>query len=101
MMDMDSYCREISAAYWAEEAEFKAGIHPSQVRERIEAVLREDQIDDPNITFLDWTPNGPRVRVSIDGEYYGTFDYEENVFESTPGSRLEENTRDFELYVRD
>ena len=31
----DSYIHEVNAAYWAEEEELRAGIHPSQVKERI------------------------------------------------------------------
>lgn len=93
----DDYCREVSLAYWAEEEEFKAGTHPTQVRERIEDVLRKSDIHNPNITFLDWVPDECRVRVFIDEYYYGTFDYEENVFESTPGSRLQDTLEIIDL----
>ena len=40
MFDNDC-CKEISAAYWAEEEEMKLGIHPSQVKERIVKELYE------------------------------------------------------------
>lgn len=31
----DDYIKEVNAAYWAEEEEMKAGIHPSQIIERV------------------------------------------------------------------
>ena len=34
--------------------------------------------------------SGARVGVSVDGIFYGVFDYIENVFESTPESRFVE-----------
>lgn len=34
--------------------------------------------------------SGARVGVFVDKEFYGVFDYIENVFESTPKSRLNE-----------
>ena len=37
--EFGSYCREVSVAYWAEEDEYAAGIHPEQVKERIEKEL--------------------------------------------------------------
>lgn len=30
------YIREVNAAYWAEEDEFRAGVHPTQLNERQE-----------------------------------------------------------------
>ena len=102
MFDNDC-CKEISAAYWAEEEEMKLGIHPSQVKERIVKELYELGTDytDNDITFLDWDISGSRVRVFIHDSFFGIFDYEENKFQSTPESRLEEVTKDFELNRRD
>lgn len=93
--------RMLSEMYWAEEAEYKMGIHPTQVKERILEVLRQNEINFHEITFLDWKPEGPRVRVSTDGYVYGVFNYETNEFEDTPESRLQEMTKDFEINRRD
>ena len=76
----DSYIKEINAAYWAEEDEMKAGIHPSQVKERIEKILYEIGHEYREITFLDWNIEGPNVKVFIDGSLFGVFNYEENKF---------------------
>lgn len=32
--EWDEYIKEVNAAYWAEEAEIKLGIHPSQIQGR-------------------------------------------------------------------
>ena len=101
MLDFDEYCRAVSEAYWQEENEFKLGIHPTQVKERIEKCLYEMGYQYEDITFLDWNIEGPRVIVSTNGSFFGVFDYEKNEFESTPSSRLEEATKDFELNYRD
>lgn len=79
----DDYCREISNAYWAEEEEMKAGIHPTQVLERIKKTMADlFNITDPNITFLNWEKyDGPRVEVSTDDMIFGVFNYETNAFE--------------------
>lgn len=91
--EFSDYCREVSAAYWAEEDEMKAGIHPTQIKERIEKSLYELGYQYEDISFLDWNVEGPRVRVSTDGSFFGVFNYELNEFESTPESRLTENIR--------
>lgn len=92
------YCREVSAAYWAEEDEMKCGIHPTQVNERIEKELCNLGYHYEDISYLDWNiGGGPRVNVHTNGEYFGTFDYELNKFESTPESRLQTNIRLIEL----
>ena len=86
----DDYIKEVNANYWAEEEEMKAGIHPSQIIERVQKVLDESGIK-KKITFMDYNGfSGARVGVSVDGSFYGVFDYIENVFESTPESRLVE-----------
>lgn len=86
----DDYIKEINANYWAEEEEMKAGIHPSQIIERVQKMLDESGIK-KKITFMDYNGfSGTRVGVSVDGSFYGVFDYIENVFESTPESRLVE-----------
>ena len=84
----DDYIREINEAYWAEEEEFKLGVHPTQVLERIQERLHFDEIDFCEITFLDWSFEGSRVGAFLDGNFYGVFDYERNIFESTPDTRL-------------
>lgn len=73
--------RALSDMYWAEEMEYNIGIHPTQVKERIERCLEESNLQYNEITFLDWQPEGPRVHVSIDGNKFGIFNYETNRFE--------------------
>lgn len=97
----DEYIKEVNAAYWAEEEEIKLGIHPSQVKERIEKALYNIGYHYEEISFLDWNYEGSRVGVSTDGSFFGIFNYETNEFESSPETRLEEATKDFELYNRD
>lgn len=77
----DEEIKEINANYWEEENELKMGIHPIQIKERIEKCLSEQDVAYIKITFLDWNVDGPRVRVSLDGTVYGVFNYETNHFE--------------------
>ena len=77
----DDYYEETSRYYWEEIAEMKLGIHPSQVSERIKDYLHANNIKFNDITFLDWNVEGQRVKVSLDGEYYGIFNYDKNIFE--------------------
>lgn len=80
----DDYIKEVNVNYWTEEEEIKAGIHPSQIIERVQKALNESGIK-KKITFMDYNGfPGTRVGVSIDGNFYGVFNYIENVFESTP-----------------
>ena len=83
MFDFDDYdyIKEISNAYWVEEEELKAGVHPTQVMERIENCLNELGVKYNEITYLDWNVEGTRVKVSLDNAVYGIFDYTENCFE--------------------
>lgn len=85
----DDYIKEVSAAYWAEEDEMKMGIHPLQIKERVESSLKKN-----NVKFNNYEQRfelqGPRVEIILDGKFYGIFDYEINEFESTPDSRLTE-----------
>lgn len=85
----DDYIREINAAYWIEEDEMKMGIHPLQIKERVESSLKKN-----DVTFNDYEQrfelSGPRVEIILDGKFYGIFDYEINEFESTPDSRFTE-----------
>lgn len=76
-----SYCREASEAYWAEEAEYEAGVHPTQVKERIDKEMKNLGFDSNDISFLDWDIEGPKVKVSTNGSYFGIFNYETNKFE--------------------
>lgn len=88
--EFSDYVKEVSAAYWAEEDEFKMGIHPTQIKERIMTWFKENNYHvDENSVFLDWGYN-EKVGVKIDGEYFGRFDYYENIFIDTPESRLAE-----------
>lgn len=78
----EDYMRALSAAYWEEEDEFKAGIHPTQVRERIEQILQEEKVQYDEITYMRWLPNNKHVEIHLDGsrEAYGIFDYYANEF---------------------
>ena len=76
----DDDFRTLSAMYWDEEDELKAGVHPTQIRERIEQALQEDNVEYEAITYLHWIPNSTHVRVKLDGEEYGVFDYQTNNF---------------------
>ena len=96
----DDYIEEVNANYWAEEAEMKEGVHPSQIIERVQNVLDESGIK-KKITFMDYAGfSGTRVGVSVDGNFYGVFDYIENVFESTPESRLTETLEVAEMGIK-
>ena len=93
----DDYIREINTAYWTEEDETKMGIHPTQIREKVELNLKNN-----NVKFNKYEQRfnlqGPRIEVILDGDFYGIFDYELNEFESAEDSRLAEfinNQMDF------
>lgn len=86
----DSYIKEVNANYWAEEEEMKAGVHPSQIIERVRKVLDESGIKE-KITFMDYDGfQGTRVGVSIGGKFYGVFNYIKNEFEGTEETRIVE-----------
>ena len=78
----EGYVQDVSAAYFAEEAEMLAGVHPTQVAGRIKVALTKVCIYNPNITFLNWVDyEGPRVGVDVNNELYGVFNYASNKFE--------------------
>lgn len=89
-IDLDNdYIKEANAAYWEEENEMKLGIHPSQVKERIEKCLvSEIEEDFGKITFLDWNHENTSVGVYVNNNFFGIFDYDINEFRSTPDTRL-------------
>ena len=62
------YCDEVSRYYWAEEDEMKMGIHPTQIKERIESWMSKNNVSG-EITFLDWGYCGHRVGVQIDKQF--------------------------------
>lgn len=96
----DDYIKEVNANYWAEEEEMKAGVHPSQIIERVQKVLDESGVK-KKITFMDYDGfSGTRVGVSVDGNFYGVFDYVDNIFESTPESRLTETLEVAEMGIK-
>ena len=96
----DDYIKEVNANYWAEEEEMKVGVHPSQIIERVQKVLDESGVK-KKITFMDYNGfSGARVGVSVDGSFYGVFDYIDNVFESTPESRLTETLEVAEMGIK-
>lgn len=101
MFEIDNdYIKEVSVNYWVEEEEMKAGIHPSQIIERVQKVLVESG-NKGKITFMDYNGfSGTRVGVSVDDNFYGVFDYIENEFESTPESRLTENLEVAEMGIK-
>lgn len=101
MFEMDDdYIREVNAMYWVEEEEMKLDIHPSQIIERVQKVL--DKSDTKGkITFMDYNGfSGTRVGVSVDGNFYGVFNYIDNEFESTPESRLIETLEAAEMGMK-
>ena len=63
---------------WIEEEEMKAGIHPTQVLERVEDNLKMRGVKFQKITKMDYKDN--RVEVYLDDKLYGVFDFIENVF---------------------
>ena len=82
----DDYIAAVNAAYWAEEAEYIAGNHPTQVKERIERFFLDNEdefrgVKTSPITFLDWDKDGPIVEVHIANKPFGIFDYEKNLFD--------------------
>ena len=96
----DNYINEINAYYWVEENEMKAGVHPSQIIERVEKELIKYG-NKGKITFMDYNGfSGTRVGVSVNNSFYGVFDYIENSFESTPESRLIETLETLEMGVK-
>lgn len=95
----DDYIKEVNANYWAEEEEMKAGVHPSQIIERVQKVLEQSGVK-KEITFMDYNGfSGTRVGVSVDGNFYGVFDYVDNIFESTPENRLAETLEVAEVEI--
>ena len=76
----DEDIENLNDMYWEEEDEIKMGTHPSQVIERIKKTLNEMNYAFDKITYLDWKIDGTKVKVSIDGKYYGIFDYDKNEF---------------------
>ena len=100
MFEMNDYIKEVNANYWVEEEEMKAGVHPSQIIERVQKVLVKSGTKG-KITFMDYNGfSGTRVGVSVDGNFYGVFDYIENEFESTPESRLTETLEIAEMGIK-
>ena len=96
----DEYVKEVNANYWVEEEEMKLGVHPSQIIERVQKVLVESNTKG-EITFMDYNGFlGTRVGVSVNGNFYGVFDYIENEFESTQESRLTENLEVAEIGIK-
>ena len=96
----DNYIKEVNSNYWAEENEMKAGVHPSQIIERVEKELIKSG-NKGKITFMDYNGfSGTRVGVSVNNSFYGVFDYIENEFESTPESRLTETLEVAEIGIK-
>lgn len=96
----DEYIKEVNANYWAEEEEMKVGVHPSQIIERVQKALEKSGVK-KKITFMDYNGfSGTRVGVSVDGNFYGVFDYIDNVFKSTPESRLTETLEVAEMGIK-
>ena len=80
IIDSDEFMRDLSLSYWAEEEEMKAGIHPTQIIERMNVELRKMNINPDNIGRLDYNVY-PMVEVHYkNGDLLGTFDYQRNVF---------------------
>ena len=91
---MDEYSKELSAAYWAEEEEMKAGIHPSQIIPRVEDAVRGMDLNPDLISMYRWNPNGHTVMVSYMGKELGIFDYQQDRFISVNNSYLKDSISD-------
>lgn len=66
IFDDPDYCRDLSNAYFAEEEEMKAGIHPSQLIPKCKKYLREHGYNISLITFWDWAAGpGSSVLVTV------------------------------------
>ena len=88
----DDYVREVSNYYWVEEWEYKLGIHPTQVLERIKKWLKDHNYGDSDIVRLDWDEYPrPKVKVTFGGcncfsdpkyvkDNFAVFDYYNNDF---------------------
>ena len=80
----NEYINEESATRWVEEDEMELGIRPSQIKESIESWLDSNDVKYEKITFLDWSCGEQKVGVYVDGEFFGVFNYQCNVFETVP-----------------
>lgn len=83
----DNYCKEASAAYFAEEEEMKLGIHPTQIKDRIKDWFYKNDDGNVDITRLDeWTDSTVKVYIRrtgmLDGKLFGIFNYINNEFDS-------------------
>lgn len=83
----DNYCKEASAAYFAEEEEMKLGIHPTQIKDRIKDWFYKNDDGNVDITRLDeWTDSTVKVYIRrtgmLDGKIFGIFNYINNEFDS-------------------
>lgn len=79
-LEFEEYCREVSSAYWAEEDEMELGIHPYQIKDRIEKELYQIGAEYKEVTFLDYKENSI-VHVYLDNSTeYHVFDYNKNIF---------------------
>lgn len=83
----EDYCREASAAYFAEEEEMKLGIHPTQIKDRIKDWFYKNDDGNVDITRLDeWTDSTVKVYIRrtgmLDGKIFGIFNYINNEFDS-------------------
>lgn len=77
----DDYMREVSSHYWEEVDEMRLGIHPSQILERVQNALKKLGVKG-EITFMDYSPIGPKVNVFVNNKLYDVFDYSVNLFEN-------------------
>lgn len=91
----DEHANELIAAYWAEEEEMKAGVHPSQIIPKIEELLRLMSMDPALVTMYDWNTSGHTVIVSYENKKFGIFNYDKDCFEyyfddsaTTPGQKI-------------
>ena len=84
----DEYCREVSNVYFEEEEEMRLGIHPSQILDSVNEELCKRNIKG-EVTFMNYSNyKGHRVGVSLNGEFFGVYNYDEDVFESMPSEYM-------------
>lgn len=74
------YIKEINEMYLEEENELELGIHPTQIKERVEKELKRLNIKYNEITFMCFNANSTLAVVDTDHRPFGYFDYEKNYF---------------------
>ena len=79
---MDSqYVDTRTATFWEERNKLALGIHPSQIKRRINYYFLKKIGIELDITGLDFDYQDPRVGVYTNKQFFGIFNYANNYFE--------------------